>query len=417
MAIKKIKISNFKSFKNLEIELGKFNILIGSNASGKSNFLQIFKFLKDINNSGLDNALQMQGGAEYLRNVKIGSSQNFSVEIVFDMSGMRAIEEEEKKIIGIKTFQAIYSFSVKFKKKGLGFLIEKDKLTQSIKFVRLERRRRAIKEKEKIGNGKIVYSKLNGKLNFDLTLPKGLKIKKDNIFPSFLQREKFPANVTLIEMPFIVLPHVKKIFDGISIYAFDPKLPQKASPVTGKSELEEDGSNLSIVLKNIVESRDEKRKFFNLMKEMLPFVDALNVEKFADKSLLFSLKETYSKKHYIPASLISDGTINIAGIIIALYFESKPLTIIEEPERNIHPYLIPKVINMMKDASKNKQIIITTHNPEIVKYADLNDILLVSRDKEGFSTISRPADKKEIKTFLKNEIGMDELFTQNLLEI
>ncbi len=82
MAIKKIKISNFKSFKNLEIELGKFNILIGSNASGKSNFLQIFKFLKDINNSGPDNALQMQGGAEYLRNVKIGSSQNFSVEIV-----------------------------------------------------------------------------------------------------------------------------------------------------------------------------------------------------------------------------------------------------------------------------------------------------------------------------------------------
>ncbi len=82
MAIKKIKISNFKSFKNLEIELGKFNILIGSNASGKSNFLQIFKFLKDINNSGLDNALHMQGGAEYLRNVKIGSSQNFSVEIV-----------------------------------------------------------------------------------------------------------------------------------------------------------------------------------------------------------------------------------------------------------------------------------------------------------------------------------------------
>ncbi|MEE9165369.1 MAG: AAA family ATPase, partial [Nitrospinota bacterium] len=65
----KIKISNFKSFKDLEIELGKFNILIGSNASGKSNFLQIFKFLKDINNSGLNNALQMQGGVEYLRNI------------------------------------------------------------------------------------------------------------------------------------------------------------------------------------------------------------------------------------------------------------------------------------------------------------------------------------------------------------
>ena len=45
MAIKKIKISNFKSFKNLEIELGKFNVLIGANASGKSNFIQIFNTL------------------------------------------------------------------------------------------------------------------------------------------------------------------------------------------------------------------------------------------------------------------------------------------------------------------------------------------------------------------------------------
>lgn len=39
MAIKKIRISNFKSFTDLEIEFGKFNVLIGANASGKSNFI------------------------------------------------------------------------------------------------------------------------------------------------------------------------------------------------------------------------------------------------------------------------------------------------------------------------------------------------------------------------------------------
>jgi predicted ATPase len=91
------------------------------------------------------------------------------------------------------------------------------------------------------------------------------------------------------------------------------------------------------------------------------------------------------------------------------------LVIIEEPERNIHPYLISKVVNMMKDASKKKQIVITTHNPEILKHADLNDILLISRDKDGFSTISRPIEKEEIKKFLENEIGIEELYVQNLL--
>ena len=42
--INKVKVENFKSFKNLELDLGKFNVIIGQNASGKSNFKQIFTF-------------------------------------------------------------------------------------------------------------------------------------------------------------------------------------------------------------------------------------------------------------------------------------------------------------------------------------------------------------------------------------
>jgi predicted ATPase len=52
MAIKRIRVTNFKSFKDLEVALGKFNVLIGANASGKSNFIRIFEFLRDIVNMG-----------------------------------------------------------------------------------------------------------------------------------------------------------------------------------------------------------------------------------------------------------------------------------------------------------------------------------------------------------------------------
>ncbi len=71
MVIKKIKVTNFKSFGNLEIELGNFNVLIGPNAAGKSNFVHIFEFLRDIVSSGLNNAVSMQGGVEYLRNINM----------------------------------------------------------------------------------------------------------------------------------------------------------------------------------------------------------------------------------------------------------------------------------------------------------------------------------------------------------
>ncbi len=142
------------------------------------------------------------------------------------------------------------------------------------------------------------------------------------------------------------------------------------------------------------------------------------MEKLADKSLLTSFKEIYSENKSIPAFLISDGTINITALIIALYFEEKSLIVIEEPERNIHPYLISKIVEMMVDVSErlNKQIIVTTHNPEVVRYTDIDNILLVYRNDKGFSQISRPAEKEEVKIFLENEMGIEELYVQNLLE-
>jgi len=51
----------FKSFEELDIELESFNVLIGANASGKSNFVYNLKFLNDVVKSGSDNAISMQG--------------------------------------------------------------------------------------------------------------------------------------------------------------------------------------------------------------------------------------------------------------------------------------------------------------------------------------------------------------------
>lgn len=420
MAIKKLTVTNFKSFKHLEVELGNFNILIGANASGKSNFIQIFKFLRDIVAFGLDNAISMQGGAGYFRNIKIGSTDGFSLEVASDDEYGFGVREKNKNRIGIEVCETICKFTIKFKTKGTGFEIAEDRLIQKCNFLRLEERDGKIREKEKLGQGEILYSKINGKINVDLKkTPSDIPIEKDDILPPYfreLEGKGLPPKTLLLEQPFILLTFlVKNIFGDFSIYDFDPKLPKNATPITGKAELEEDGSNLAIILQNIIENKEKKRKFSNLMRELLPFVDKVDVERFAKKFLLFKLQECYFQDEYMPASLLSDGTINITALIIALYFEKKPLTIIEEPERNIHPHLISKIVSMMKDASKKKQILVTTHNPEMVKHADLENILLVSRDKDGFSTVSKPADQEEVKTFLKNDIGIEDLYVQDLL--
>jgi len=81
MMIKKIKVKNFRSFKDLKLNIGKVNILIGANASGKSNFVEIFRFLRDIVKEGLENAISLHGETQYIRNANVDISENLLIEI------------------------------------------------------------------------------------------------------------------------------------------------------------------------------------------------------------------------------------------------------------------------------------------------------------------------------------------------
>lgn len=426
MRIKNIKVCNFKTFEKINLDLRGFNVLIGANASGKSSFISVLQFIEDIVKNGLDNAISMQGGVEYIKNINIGTSEKLSIELCIESKdkiiqfGLGREEEKEKKS-GIFVNEFIYAFGIEFYKNIKGYKVTEEKLLVNCDVVEFSKKE--MKNKRKIGEGKFIYNRDNGKIKSDFI---GNTIKKEDIVPPFLYKEDFfEEKLSLNELfisthsflPFFLFG-IHDFFSDISIYDFDPKLSKKSTLITGKTELEPDGSNLAIVLKNILANKKNKERISNLIKDLLPFVEGITVQKLADKSLLAGLKEIYSGKKIIPAFLISDGTINITALIIALYFEEKSLIVIEEPERNIHPHLISKIVEMMNDVSErlNKQIIVTTHNPEVVRYTDIDNILLVHRDDKGFSQISRPSEKEEVKIFLENEMGIEELYVQNLLE-
>ena len=133
--------------------------------------------------------------------------------------------------------------------------------------------------------------------------------------------------------------------------------------------------------------------------------------------LVALLTEKYDESFALPSVFFSEGTISVIALIIVLFFEEKSVVVIEEPERYVHPSLLAKLVELMKDASRNKQVIITTHSPEIVKHAGVENLLLVQRDKEGFTTASRPEASDDVRLFLQNEIGLDDLFIDNLLGV
>jgi predicted ATPase len=149
----------------------------------------------------------------------------------------------------------------------------------------------------------------------------------------------------------------------------------------------------------------------------LPFIDDIGVQNLTNDSLLPYVTETYTDQAELYAGLMSEGTIAAITLVVIFYFEERPLVILEDPDRGMHPKLMSRVVEMMKEVSKERQIIVTTHHPEMVRYAGVENLLLVSRDENGFSQITRPADKTMVKRFLENDIGIDELYVDDLLEV
>jgi predicted ATPase len=428
MIVRRLRVSNFKSFADVDVRLGRFNVLVGANASGKSNFVSIMKFLKDIADSGLDNAISMHGRADYVRNINIGSEKNLFVELLLDL------EDEPASLFAVDAQgvrrpmtvnQLDYSFEIEFYKVKKDYRrVVKESLAAECSLMDTDQDGEA----GAVGECEVSFVRDKGHVSYWLGEADGLPVKISDLLPPFFSAEFLERNLSprqlVLENPFfgVFLPPLPwvltEFFGDIAIYDFDPKLSKRGTLVTGKAELEPDGSNLALVVNTVLEDKRRRAVLYNLVRDLLPFVEDITVEKLPDKSLLATIKEKYSAQRFLPASVISEGTICVIALIAALYFETKPLVVLEEPERYIHPYLISRVVNMMKDAAdtKGKQVLITTHNTQVVKHAGLDNLLLVQRDEEGYSTVSRPAETAQVRTFLENDMGIDELFVDNLLE-
>jgi len=419
MPVQRIIVENFKSFSELDITLSSFQVVIGSNAAGKSNFISIFKFLRDIARNGIVNAIAMQGGSEYLQNTKIGPARDLQIKVFYQPDQKPEIfgcQGTDTSLLAIHSCESSYEFAIRFDPRGDGFTITRDRIITGFEVMSYKRENNHSVKIHKIGNGEIRVTSEGGELTYAVDIPEGCSLTEGEIIPLYFRGKHLPEKTLLLETPYAYpVAHIQKFFDRIAVYDIDPRLMKKGMAITGKRDLEEDAGNLAVVLKTIIGDAEKKRKFSNLLRDVLPFVENFSVEKFMDISLVLTLRERYAKNHDLPSSSLSDGTMTIFALIVLLYFEDKPFIVIEEPVSHIHPFLVARIISMMKESSKRKQIIVTTHSTEVVKHASIEDLLLVSRDTEGFSVISCPADKEEVRTFLENEIGIEELYIQNLL--
>lgn len=451
MPITKLTIQNFKSFDHVEVDLRNFNVVVGPNAAGKSNLIEAVVFLKDIAEHGLEDAVDIHGGIKMVRNFNAGGGQHlrFGVEyeeaesadgrIVVDDAKHRILRLDDDKIVGVKKERVAYDFSIRPHRRGAGFSVVRDELSQRITLFEmmpvmgenLENEREWFvpfpqdftfyREVEPMGEGALILNQRKSRLHARLDSSLNKNVELADVAPILSHPYwGIPMRSLMLESPFFktVNSGFWDALENTRIYDFDPKKPKQAVPIAGVKKLDGDGGNLAIVLQEILRRAENRRRFVNLVSDLLPFVDGVGVDRLAYNSLLAKLTERYSSgKRDMSVAWASDGTISVLAMVAALFFERGELAVFEEPERNMHPQLIGRLVQLMKEASERKQIILTTHNPEMLRHSDLDDILLVQRDDDGNSIITRPADSATLKIFLENELGIEDLFVQNLLAI
>ena len=443
MAITKLTVENFKSFDKLEVELRPFNIIVGSNASGKSNFLEVFRFLRDIAADSLESAVGIRGGGERLRNFNLDENQVLRICVETDVVQRQFVHVQDSRAIGIKTDRTTYEFSILFDESDRSFEVATDNLTNHFTVVDLRPADEQGKEGaswwgplpsspsyfdpesyfegQNRGSGRTVFHRDGDSVKCYLELPEGVPFTEKEVSTMHGLRMPLSGSQEVMLEPFLrhtLLPYTAHSLASISAYDFDPRKAQLAVPPTGSRELDASAENLPVVLREILRRPESKKRLINLVSVLLPFVHDLDVDEFGFGQLITMLTERFSdKRHRLAAAFASDGTIACLALVVALYFQENAVAVFEEPDRHIHPHLASRIMQMMNEVTDDTQVIVTTHNPELLRHANLEDILLVTRDPDGHSQITRPADSEVLSHFLQNELGVEDLFVQNLLAL
>ncbi|MEA2028883.1 MAG: AAA family ATPase, partial [Campylobacterota bacterium] len=206
-------------------------------------------------------------------------------------------------------------------------------------------------------------------------------------------------------------------YKTISTYYFNADMIKTSSHQDNITKLKKDGSNLG---KNLVHLKQNSPNSFeivsNSMITTVNEIDGIDVQK-TFGNYLIGFEENNS---IIGIDKVSNGTINLLATITALNQPQNKniLLAFEEPERHLHL----KAVNYLLEAfrSNEKQILITTHSTEILKHANIEEIIFTYRDSDGDTQAIRADEIPDLEGKMERlgyerPLSLDELIGCNIV--
>ncbi len=353
----RVQIKGFKSIKDLDLEMNTINILIGANGSGKSNFISLFTFLRNLSEGKLQTYIEKNGyantffhfGTKSTSKIKIGvdiGKNGYHVDFVHgEANDALVIEQEYCTLVGLDRI-----FSVK------------------------------------------------GQLGESGLLPGG---EADSIYVREYTREYMEGC------------RVYHFHDTSATAAF-----KQAQKLYDSSYFKPDAANLAPFLCSLKKYyQNSYQEIVEAIQTVAPFFHDFFLDpsgETGDESLLFRWTH---RDHDAPfsANQLSDGTARF--ICMATLFlqpeKLRPDTIVlDEPELGLHPAALGVLAEIIRSVSKKTQIICSTQSVTFANHFQPEDFIVVDQEK-GASRFSRP-ERATLDAWLES-YEMGDIWTKNLI--
>ncbi len=344
MLLNSIELENILSFKHAKLELRPLNVLIGANASGKSNLIRAFGLVKSLSGD-LQSQISQGGGPLGWINRR---RRNSIAKIILELPPARDVDGGSVPFV----------YSLAFRLTGETYEIVGERYSD---------------EFERHADHSVT----------------GLSDERKFFVP--------PMQTALSQIRHPSEPEISELardLDGIRLYQEFQTGPMTTTR-TGimasalAEQLSPAGHNLALVLSRLQRQglREQINKWLNRFFEL--FAEVVT-------DTPGGIAQLFVREHGIQdafsAVSLSDGTLRLLCLLAVLLDPFPPkLVCIEEPEIGMHPDAIRMVAELLVEASSRMQLVVTTHSPALVDAlgAEPESVIVCERDLGGFTELRR----------------------------
>ena len=419
--IDRIVIANFKSLRRVDLRLGRMNLFIGANASGKSNFLDALRLLQGIGNGFTINEILdgkpksatsdvwagIRGGSARACFSGAGHEQEISIKMCSRWDPLVPWDTMRPEDPRLKSLETGPDCALE-----VAFLPAVGKITR---------------EHFSLG-GHTIYrfapgTASNRHAKYHSGTPRNGSFSVEENRPILEQFTHLYHNDLFDDLPREhpdLASRAAKTLANMQRLDPSPAQLRRYSDAPNAQHMGDHGENFAALVQGICKDEKVKEVYLSWLRELRPEqIDDVGVLRGAVDEPLFMLREN---GRAFPATVLSDGTLRFAAVAAAFFQPEMPnLITMEEIENGIHANRLRTLLDLLRTQAEETgtQIIATTHSAAMLDWLDEKDYettFLCTRDEATCESHIRPLATMPHFLDIVRKTPPSELFTEGWLE-